>query len=63
MIATGSIIDGHGLASDWLFLVAACVFLIAAVAVYFRQPPGHRDVVPSLVPLGLAIAATAFWVL
>lgn len=60
MIAT--LIDGHVLLSDWLLLIAAAVFVIAAVAAYVRQPV-PRDIVPALVPIGLALVAVALLVL
>lgn len=55
-------IDGHVLLSDWLLLIAAIVFVVAAVAAYVRQAP-PRDVVPVLVPAGLALVAVGLWVL
>lgn len=58
-----ALIDGHVLLSDWLLLIAAVLFVVAAVARYVRQPPTQRDVVPTLVPLGLAFVAVAFLVL
>lgn len=60
MIA-GQIISGHILLADWLFLAAAIVFAVAALAVYLRQAV-PRDWVPALVPAGLALVAIA-WLL
>ena len=54
--------QGHVLLADWLLVVAAVLFVVAAVARYVRQPV-PRDVVPSLVPLGLAFLAVALLVL
>lgn len=47
--------------ADVLFLIAAIVFAVATVAGYVRQAV-PRDWLPILVPLGLTLAAVAFWV-
>jgi hypothetical protein len=60
MIAT--VIDGYGDLSDWLLLIAAIVFAVATVAAYVRQTP-PRDLVATLVPLGLTLFAVGFLVL
>lgn len=62
MIADNLLVSGHGLLADWLFLIAAVVFVVAAVAAYVRQVP-PRDLLVVLVPLGLALLATALLVL
>jgi hypothetical protein len=62
MIA-GTLIDGHILLADWLLLIAAVIFVVAAVVAYIRQPPPRRDIVAPMVPLGLALVATALLVL
>lgn len=59
MIATGSLIDGHGLLSDWLFLVAAVLFLIAVVLT--RRP--SIVAAAEAAYAGLCVAAVAFLVL
>ena len=61
MIA-GSMIDGHILLADWLLLIGAIVFLVAAIAAYVRQAV-PRDWLPVLVPLGLTLLTVALWVL
>lgn len=62
MIAADQLVDGHALASDWLLLIAAVVFVVAAVSAYLRQNV-PRDWLPTLVPLGLCLFAVAFLVL
>lgn len=61
MIAA-TIFENHPLLSDWLLLIAAIVFVIAAVAAYVRQAV-PRDWLPTLVPIGLALFAIGFLVL
>lgn len=56
------IATGHHAAADWLFLIAAILFAVAALAVYLRQAV-PRDWVPSLVPAGLTLVAVAWLIL
>lgn len=56
------IAHGHVDGADILFLVAAIVFGIAAIAVYIRQAV-PRDWVPALVPVGLCLLAIAWLIL
>ncbi len=56
------IATGHHAAADWLFLVAAVVFAVAAVAAYVRQAV-PRDWLPTLVPLGLTLVAVGWLIL
>lgn len=56
------IASGHFDLSDWLFLIAAIVFAVAAIAAYVRQAV-PRDWVPVLVPVGLALVSVAWLVL
>jgi hypothetical protein len=57
-----ALVDGHPLAADWLWLIAAVVFVVAALAAYLRQVT-PRDWVPCLVPVGLALVAVGFLVI
>ena len=57
-----ALIDGHPALSDWLLLIAAVVFAVAAVVAYIRQAV-PRDWVPSLVPVGLTLLAVGLLVL
>ena len=59
MIAANDLIAGHGLLGDWLFLIAAIVFAVAAVAAYVRQAV-PRDWLPTLIPIGLTLVAVAW---
>jgi hypothetical protein len=61
-VIAGQIISGHILLADWLFLVAAVLFAVAAVAIYVRQTV-PRDWIPCLVPAGLCLIAVAWLVL
>lgn len=56
------ITNGHIDLADWLFLTAAIVFAVAAVAGYVRQAV-PRDWLPVLVPVGLTLVAIAWLVL
>jgi len=56
------IANSHVDLADVLFLIAAIVFAVAAIAAYVRQAV-PRDWVPSLVPVGLCLVAVAWLVL
>lgn len=59
LLATSISVHGiHGV----LVLVAAILFLIAAIAAWVRDDPGHRLFWPALVALGLCLFALAFLV-
>ena len=59
MLALG-ITSGHVVAADWLFLIAAILFLVAGILAAIQRPdPTHG----ALVPFGLTLAAVAFLVL
>ena len=45
-----------------LVLIAAILFLVAAIAAWVRDDPGHRLFWPALVGLGLCLFAFAFLV-
>jgi uncharacterized membrane protein YgdD (TMEM256/DUF423 family) len=62
MLAANDLIAGHGLLADWLFLIGAVFFFVAALAIYLRQAV-PRDWVPCLVPLGLTLIAVGWLVL
>jgi hypothetical protein len=58
MIATLS--TGHVDLADWLFLIAAILFVLAGVLAAIQKPdPTHG----ALVPFGLALIAVAWLVL
>jgi hypothetical protein len=68
--ATNALVDGHGLLADWLLLVAAVLFVIAAVLAHPRTGPvvetdaRRRGITAAEVGYaGLAVAAVAFLVL
>ena len=56
------IATGHTWGADVLFLIAAIVFVVAALATYLRQAV-PRDWVPCLIPVGLALVTVAWLVL
>jgi uncharacterized membrane-anchored protein len=62
VVAVDTVIHGHSLLSDWLFLIAVIVALVAAIAAYVRQSV-PQDWLPTLVPLALAFGFAAYLVL
>jgi hypothetical protein len=60
MIADIGIASGHVLLSDWMFLIAAILFVIEAVAIVVNRPAIGRGV---LVAAGLALVALGWLVL
>lgn len=65
MIASTGIASGHALGADWLFLIAAVVFGLAALLPAVRRgPEGTRlDLGVSLIPAGLCLLAVAWLIL
>jgi hypothetical protein len=59
MLAVG-ITSGHVLLADWLFLIAAVFFAIAAILAWSRRPDPSNG---ALVPIGLCLVAVAWLVL
>ena len=51
---------GHVLLADWLFLIAAILFVIVAVLLFAKPPDRTRGV---LLPIGLALLALGWMVL
>jgi hypothetical protein len=60
------LINGYGETSEWLLLIAAIVFVVAALLKFAQQTvtDGGRSVVDptrgALVPIGLALVAVAW---
>lgn len=54
-----AIADGHVYAADWLFLIAAVIFGLAAIIAGARLPDRTRG---TLIPAGLCLVAIA-WLL
>ena len=54
------LISGHQLLSEWLFLIAAVLFAVAAVLAVTGRPDPTRG---ALVPAGLTLVALAWLVL
>jgi hypothetical protein len=66
LIADAGLASGHVLAADWLFLLAAVLFVIEAVAIVLagRTPPAGPAIGRGiLVAAGLAALALAWLVL
>lgn len=61
MNASSPLIDGHYLLSDWLLLLAAVLFVVAAIVVATRTPRPWRDW-SAVVSVGLAATAIALLV-
>lgn len=61
VLASSPLIDGHRLLSDWLLIVAAVAFVVAAVVVAARAPRPWRDW-SAIVAVGLAAVAVALLV-
>jgi hypothetical protein len=57
----GNLIDGHILLSDWLLLIAAIVFVVAAIVVAVKTPRPWLDW-SALTSIGLAAVAVALLV-
>jgi hypothetical protein len=57
----GSLIDGHILLSDWLLLIAAIVFVVAAIVIAVKTPKPWLDW-SALTSVGLAAVAVALLV-
>jgi len=55
-----ALISGHVALADWLWLVAAIVFVIAAVLAWTKRPDPTTG---ALVPIGLALTVLGFLVL
>lgn len=55
-----ALISGHVTLADWLFLLAAVAFVIAAVLAWSRRPDPTTG---ALVPIGLALVAIGWLVL
>ena len=55
-----ALISGHVAAADWLWLIAAIVFVIAAVLAWTKRPDPTTG---ALLPTGLALVALALLVL
>jgi hypothetical protein len=53
------LLSGHVLLADWLFLLAAIVFVIEAVAIVTARPAVSRGI---LLAVGLELLAVAFLV-
>jgi hypothetical protein len=54
------IISGHDLLAEWLFLIAAILFVLAGVLAWTGRPDPTRG---ALVPVGLALVAVGWLVL
>ena len=52
-----ALINGYGETSEWLLLIAAVVFVIAALLRLTQQAAADRG---ALVPIGLALVAVAW---
>jgi hypothetical protein len=52
--------SGHADGAEWLFLIAAILFLIAGVLALFQRPDPTNG---GLVPFGLMLVAVAWLVL
>lgn len=61
MIAT--LIDGHDTLADWLFLIAAVLFVVGAVARATSASEGRVALPGWLLEVGLALLAVAWLVL
>jgi NADH:ubiquinone oxidoreductase subunit K len=57
-VIAAALLDGHVLLADWLFLIAAVLFVVTAVGIVVRETTW-----PALVPLGLALVAVGWLVL
>jgi hypothetical protein len=55
-----ALMSGHVTLADWLFLLAAVVFVIAAVLAWTKRPDPTTG---ALVPIGLALVAVGWLVL
>ena len=55
-----ALISGHITLADWLWLIAAIVFVIAAVLAWTKRPDPTTG---ALIPIGLALTVIAFLVL
>jgi hypothetical protein len=55
-----ALISGHITLADWLFLLAAVVFVIATILAWTKRPDPTTG---ALIPLGLALTAVAWLVL
>lgn len=62
MFADSQIVTGHPWGADALFLAAAILFVIVAIAVASRSPRGGQ-LAGVLTPAGLALVAVAFLIL
>jgi hypothetical protein len=60
-LIAGNLIDGHILLSDWLLLLAAIVFIVAAIVVAVKTPKPWLDW-SALTSVGLAAVAVALLV-
>jgi hypothetical protein len=60
MLANIGIFSGHALLADWLFLIAALLFVLAGLIAATQNPDKSRG---SLIPAGLALVALAWLVL
>lgn len=67
VLADVGLVSGHPALADWLFLIAAIVFAVAAIWPHVRRAEGadghtvHVGI--SLVPAGLCLLAVAWLVL
>ena len=59
VIADVGLIDGHHTLADWLWLIAAILFTIAALLAATGRPDPSRG---ALVPAGLALVAVGWLV-
>lgn len=55
-----ALISGHVTLADWCWLIAAIVFVIAAVLAWTKRPDPTTG---ALVPIGLALVAIGWLVL
>ena len=59
------IISGHGTLADWLLLIAAILFGLAALVPFLAPGPAERGPAlrAALIPAGLCLVAVGFLVL
>lgn len=55
-----ALISGHVALADWLWLIAAIVFVIAAVLAWTKRPDPTTG---ALIPIGLALTVIGFLIL
>jgi hypothetical protein len=60
-LIAGDLVHGHILLSDWLLLIAAIIFLVAAIVIAVKSPKPWLDW-SALTSVGLAATAVALLV-